>query len=50
MPHLRHLILADDLVYDISPLENLKELEWLGLFNTAVGKPRRCLAARRCAI
>lgn len=28
MPHLRHLILADDLVYDISPLENLKELEW----------------------
>ena len=35
MPHLRHLILADDLVYDISPLENLKELEWLELFNTA---------------
>ncbi len=39
MPHLRHLILADDLVYDISPLENLKELEWLELFNTAVGYP-----------
>ena len=39
MPHLRHLILADDLVYDISPLENLKELEWLELFNTAVQDP-----------
>ena len=27
MPRLRHLILADNLVYDISPVENLKELE-----------------------
>ena len=39
MPRLRHLILADNLVYDISPVENLKELEWLELFNTAVQDP-----------
>ena len=39
MPHLRHLILADNLVYDIAPLEDLKELEWLELFNTAVKDP-----------
>ena len=34
MPHLRHLILADNIGFDLSPLYGLKELEWLELFGT----------------
>lgn len=36
MPHLRYLILADDPIHDLSPLSELKELEWLELFNSSV--------------
>lgn len=36
MPHLRYLILADNPVYDLSPLSGLDKLEWLEIFNTNV--------------